>query len=103
MYDEWKEMGIYDDIAADTAKAVEAYEAGKQLLSCLSRPHLYVELPEDEEYAGMIGYTIGSDCPWEPEHQCSIIIREDEVVYVGPSEGNTPWDDDDEYYCIWNE
>ncbi len=73
------------------------------MVTCLSRPRLYVELPEDEEDAEEIGYCIEAECPWEPEHQCSIIIRNDEVKYVGPSEGNTPWDDEDEYYCIWND
>lgn len=103
MYDEWKTMGIYDDIVADTEKAIEAYNSGKQLLSCLTRPRLYVELPEEETDVMEIGYCIETDCPWEPEHQCSIIIRGDEVKYVGPSEGNTPWDDEDEYYCVWND
>lgn len=103
MYDEWKEMDIYDDIVADTEKAVEVYNAKESLITCLSRPRLYVELPEDETDVEEIGYCIETECPWEPEHQCSIIIRGDEVKYVGPSEGNTPWDDDDEYYCIWND
>ena len=102
MYDEWKAMEIYDDIVVNTEKSIEAYNSGEQLVSCLSNLRLYVELPE-EEYDEEIGYCIEADCPWEPEHQCSIIIRGDEVKYVGPSEGNTPWDDDDEYYCIWND
>ena len=103
MYDEWKAMEIYDDIVTDTDKAIEVYKSGKQLLSCLSHPRLYVELPEEEDATTEIGYCIETECPWEPEHQCSIIIRGDEVKYVGPSEGNTPWDDEEEYYCIWND
>ncbi len=103
MYNEWKAMGIYDDIADDTEQTIEAYNAGKRLITCLSNPCLYVELPEDETNVEEIGYCIEADCPWEPEHQCSIIIRSDAVKFVGPSEGNTPWDDDDDYYCIWND
>ena len=103
MYDEWEAMDIYDDIASETKKAVEAYNLGEQLITFLSNLRLYVELPMEETEEDEIGYCIEADCPWEPEHQCSIIIRGDEVKYVGPSEGNTPWDDEDEYYCIWNE
>ena len=99
MRDEWKAMGIYEDIAEDTEKAVRAYEAGKDIFSFLKNPVLTVELPEEE--TDDIGYELNADCPWEPEHQCSVIIRENELKYVGPCEGNTPWDDDDEYYCIW--
>ena len=99
MRDEWEAMGIYEDIAEETDKAVEAYESGRELFSFLSEPCLYIELPEDG--TDEIGYEIVADCPWEPEHQCSIIIRENELKYVGPCEGNTPWDDEDEYYCIW--
>ncbi len=50
-----------------------------------------------------IGYGIECECPWEPEHQCIILIRNNNVVYVGPSEGNDPWQDENEYYCIWND
>ena len=102
MYDEWKEMG-FDDIAADTEKAIEAYDAGKPLVSCLSNPRFYIDFLDDEPIFDEIGYIIEADCPWEPEHQCCIIIRGDEVKYVGTSNGNTPWDDDDEYYCVWND
>ena len=103
MRDEWEAMDIYDEIAEETEKVAKEYEDGASLITFLSHPRLYVELPEDEDFEGEIGYCIESDCPWEPEHQCSIIIRGDELKYVGPSEGNTPWDDDDEYYCIWND
>lgn len=75
MYDEWKVMKIYDDIVTDTEKAIEVYKSGKQLLSCLSHPRLYVELPEEEDAATEIGYCIETECPW----------------------------DDEEYYCIWND
>ena len=56
MYDEWKAMKIYDDIVTDTEKAIEVYKSGKQLLSCLSHPRLYVELPEEEDATTEIGY-----------------------------------------------
>lgn len=100
MYEEWKAMGIHDDIAEGVEPAIKGYEAGESLLKYLSKPRMYVEQAEG---SGEIGYLIESECPWEPEHMCSIIIRGDELKYVGPSECNTPWDDDEDYYCIWND
>lgn len=99
MRDEWEAMGIYDDIAEDTDKAAADVEAGGDIINHLSRPCLNIDPPADG--TDEIGYEILSDCPWEPEHQCSLIIRGDKLKYAGPCEGNTPWDDDDEYYCIW--
>lgn len=102
MYGEWNAMGIYDDIAEGMEVALKGYNEGRKLWEFLSRPSLLVVLPEDGETTE-IGYIIEADCPWEPEHQCSIIIRGNDLKYVGPSEGNTPWDDEDSYYCIWND
>lgn len=99
MRDEWEAMGIYEDIAEDTDKAVNDIENGGDILDHLKRPCLNIDPPKDG--TDEIGYEIVSDCPWEPEHQCSIIIRGDKLKYAGPCEGNTPWDDDDDYYCIW--
>ncbi len=101
MCDEWEAMGIYDGIAEDTEKAVKEYESGGDILKHLKAPCLNIEMSDED--SDEIGYEIVADCPWEPEHQCSVIIRGDKLKYVGPCEGNTPWDDDDEYYCIWND
>ena len=101
MYEEWKEMDIYDDIAEGIRPAIKSYEAGESLLKYLTKPRLYIEQPEDG--SDEIGFVLEAECPWEPEHMCCIIIRGDELKYVGPSEGNTPWDDEGDYYCIWND
>lgn len=101
MNDEWKAMDIFEDIAANTQKVVDGYNEGRRLIEYLSRPRLYVELPDEENFSkNDIGYVIEAECPWEPEHQCSIIIRNGKLKYVGPSEGNTPWDDDEDYYYL---
>ena len=99
MRNEWEAMGIYDDIAEDTDKAVADFESGGDILKYLTRPYFNVEIPEDG--TDEIGYSIVAECPWEPEHQCSIIVRGDQLKYVGPDDGSTPWDDEDQYYCIW--
>ena len=102
MNEEWNAMGIYDDTVKEMEFILKSYKEGRKLWEFLSKPTLFVVLPEDGE-TSEIGYVIESDCPWEPEHQCSIIIRGNNLKYVGPSEGNTPWDEEDEYYCIWND
>ena len=100
MYEEWQEMGIFDNIVEGINPVIKGFKEGNSLLKYLTNPGIYIELPEDIDE---IGYVIQTECPWEPEHMCAIIIRENELRYVGPSEGNTPWDDEDEYYCFWNE
>ncbi|MGO5087148.1 DUF6985 domain-containing protein [Oscillospiraceae bacterium LCP25S3_E10] len=99
MYEEWKAMGIYDDIIRDCESVMEDYKAGKNLIDRLTNPELCVYPQRGDE----IGYGIQCECPWKPEHQCLIIIRNDEVLYAGPSDGLAAWGDDEDYYCIWND
>lgn len=99
MYAEWKAMGIYDEIVKAIEPVMQGYQSGKNLIEYLSRPTLYVYLQKGDQ----IGYGIECDCPWEPEHQCLILIRDDELLYVGQSDGLDPWGDKDEYYCIWHD
>ncbi|MCR5738164.1 MAG: hypothetical protein K6G64_11025 [Eubacterium sp.] len=100
MFEEWECMeDIYSDIAKSLIPIMDGYKAGKKLLSYLYNPSLVVYAQQNEE----LGYSIESECPWEPEHMCLILIRNDDVVYVGPSGGQEPWDDEDELYCIWND
>ena len=100
MYHEWIDFGdIYDNIAKSLEPVMDGYKSGKQLIKYLYNPTLCVFPQLKNE----IGYGLECECPWEPEHQCLILIRNDKVVYVGPSEGNDPWGDEDDYYCIWND
>lgn len=76
---------------------MQAHQSGAPLIGYLSKPTSYVfSQPE-----GQIGYGLECECPWEPEHMCSILIRNDRVVYVGPSEELDPWGDEGDYYCVW--
>ncbi len=99
MYDEWKAMGIYEEIVEDIEPVMEGYKSGRNLIEYLSRPTLYVYPPNGDG----IGYGIECECPWEPEHQCLIIIRNDELLYAGPSDGLDAWGDEEDYYCIWHD
>lgn len=100
MYNEWGLMNdIYDNIFESLKPIMKAYKNGDDLISYLYNPVLYATQHLENE----VGYCISCECPWEPEHQCSIIIRNDELLYVGPVEGFTPWEDEEDYYCIWND
>lgn len=99
MYDEWAAMGIYNDIVESLKPVMQDYNKGSKLSSFLSRPDLVVYQQQD----GDIGYGIQTECPWEPEHQCLILIKNDECVYVGPSEMLDPWDDEEYLHCVWDE
>ena len=99
MYDEWGAFDIYDGIAQSLIPIMDGYKNGARLISYLYKPSLAVYAQRN----GEVGYGIECECPWEPEHMCLILVRNGEVVYVGPSEGQEPWDDEDEFYCIWNE
>ena len=75
------------------------WPSGVALIEFLYKPTMYIYAPKGDE----IGYCIECECPWEPEHQCNIVIRGDKVLYVGPSEGEDPWGDDEDYYCYWED
>ena len=88
MYDEWGDFSdVYGDVEDSLKPVMDGYNEGKQLITYLYDPTLYV-FPQLENE---IGYGVVCECPWEPEHQCSIMIRNDKVVYVGPAEGEDPW------------
>lgn len=99
MYDEWAAMGIYDRIVDSCKDVMEKHDKGSRMSAFLSRPTLCV-YPQKN---GDVGYGIECDCPWEPEHQCLILIKNDECVYVGPSEMLDPWSDKEDLHCVWND
>ena len=99
MYDEWAAMGIFDNIVDSLKPVKEAQSEGEPLSSFLSNPSLSVQ----HQKQGEVGYGIECECPWEPEHGCLILIRNDECVYVAAFEMVDPWSDEDELFCVWNE
>ena len=40
-----------------------------------------------------VALSLELDCDWEDEHGMEWLIRDSEVVYVGPFQGESPWDD----------
>lgn len=94
MLEEWGDFseiygGIVDKINTEIPEDVR----GREILKFISNPHIYVVEPTGEG----VGCILEADCVWEPEHQLSLIIRDGKVLYVGPSEGLGPWEDEEEY------
>lgn len=99
MYDEWAAMGIYNDIVESLKPVMQSYRKGSKPSTFLSNPWMIV-FPQKN---GDVGYGIQTDCPWEPEHQCLILIRNDTCVYVGPFEMLDPWSDEKYLHCVWDD
>lgn len=99
MFNEWQEMGdMFQNIVDSLKPVMEGHEAGEKLSSYLSSPTLIVYAQQE----GEIGYGIECECPWEPEHKCLILVRNDDVVYVGSSGGQEPWAKKESLRCIWD-
>lgn len=94
MKEEWKDFesvsgGILDTINSTIPETVH----GREILQYITSPGMFILSPSNSS----IGYAINCNCIWEPEHGMDIIIRDDRLLYVGPSEGFTAWEDDDLY------
>ena len=99
MYDEWDAMGIYHNITESLKPVMQEYRKGTRLSTFLSNPCMII-FPQKN---GDIGYGIQTDCPWEPEHQCLILMRNDECVYAASFEMLDPWSDEKYLHCIWDD
>ncbi len=94
MREGWADFG-YDDIVAEINKAIPNRLKGREVLKFISDPQMYIELPEEN----IPGYSITSDCIWEPEHQLEWIIKGNRNLYVGEVRGLNAWDNESEYEC----
>jgi len=89
----------YPEVMADLDRVKEGYREGRSLTEFLSEPSLYAYKPRN----GEIGYGIEGSSLWDPDYSCMIIIRNNTVLFVGVTGGLTPWEEEDEYWCPWDE
>jgi len=87
MLEEWNESFV-EEINEKVPRDVK----GRDILKYIDSPKVVIWEPKDG-----IGYTIAGYCEWEPEHGIDIILRDDKLLYVGPSECLGSWASDDEY------
>ena len=96
MRKEWAEFeDIYPDIVEAIQREIPKRLHGREVLSFLTTPEMYIESPEE----AISGYTISSACIWEPEHALDWIIRGNKNLYVGPCEGMGAWMEEEDYEC----
>ena len=91
-----KGLEITEPICSPTFTIVQEYEEGRMPFY-----HFDVYRIADIEEMDEIGYGIECDCPWEPEHSCLILVRNEKLLYVGESDGLDPWGEAEDYHCIW--
>ncbi|ORX54696.1 hypothetical protein BCR36DRAFT_9965 [Piromyces finnis] len=95
MLSEWN-----DEFVKEINKKVPKDVSGRDILKYISQPELIIyEKPKEKK--NDIGYTIAGLCSWEPEHGIDIILRNETLLYVGPSECLGSWADDDEYEVLY--
>lgn len=96
MREEWAEFeDIYPDIVEAIQREIPKRLHGREVLSFLTTPEMYIEPPEET----ISGYTISSACIWEPEHALDWIIRGNKNLYAGPCEGMSAWMEEEDYEC----
>lgn len=59
--------------------------------------NISIEKPEEP----LIAYSIECGCDWEEEHGAEIIIKGDELLYVGEFAGLGPWADKECYKTVF--
>lgn len=95
MREEWAEFeDMYPDIVEAIQREIPKRLHGREVLSFLTTPEMYIESPEET----ISGYT-SSACIWEPEHALDWIIRGNKNLYVDPCEGMGAWMEEKDYEC----
>jgi len=85
---ELTENGCMEDMTVP----VTADSPDSDVMKCFCILSINIEKPEDETRTG---YQLECGCDWEPEHGMEIDILDGRPVYLGPYEGNSPWDECD--------
>lgn len=88
-WDEWNEMSF--EVTKNTP--------AEKIKSEIFPNNLIIDEPED----GRVGFHIGCNCSWEPEHGLEITILDGKLVYLGAFESRGAWaefDSDDEWNFV---
>lgn len=69
---------------------VPAEVSGREILSYVTPGRLIVELAQNSD---ALAFHVECECEWEPEHGLEITINSAKILYVGPYEGVSPYDE----------
>lgn len=97
MTSEWQEMDFYNYIVESIHQKMPD-GANKQTILTHVTPNTFVIGPPEQPIPA---YSIDCNCVWEPEHGVEIIMRDNDVLYVGQAILIGPWRDDREYQCVF--
>ena len=64
----------------------------KEMLQYFQITDIVIEEPENEN---IVGFQLSGNCDWDTEHGIEIIILDDNLLYLGAFEDNSPWYDYD--------
>ncbi|HEX3047589.1 MAG TPA: hypothetical protein VHY08_22750 [Bacillota bacterium] len=80
----------YCNDCCDTAGEKQEFKNVRDILKLIQPNGLCIPKPKDENTPVI---DLELNCDWEEEHGMQWIIRNDEVLYVGPYNGEDPWGD----------
>ena len=97
MLDAWSDFDIYDSVVENIKTKMSNMNSASDILQHVKPTMFVVTKPEGSE----IAYSLEGECVWEPEHGVDIIIKGNQLLYVGPVQCLGPWCDDEEYKCLF--
>lgn len=95
MLDAWSE--IDDSIVENIKTKMSNMNRVSDILQHVKPTTFVVTTPKGSETA----YSLECECVWESEHGVDIIIKGNQLLYVGPVQCLGPWCDDKEYKCLF--
>ncbi len=85
-----------EDIAAIP---VTADTPASEMMQYIQITSMKITEPDEED---VIAYQLSGNCDWNVENGIEIILVDDQIVYVGPFEDHSPWDDETDDADEWN-
>jgi hypothetical protein len=87
-----------NDFLDYTGREKREFEQPSEILDHMTPTSLSIDEPEDPAVPTI---HLEMECDWDIEHGVEIIVRKDEVLYVGGFNGGSPWFDYSEKQS-WN-
>lgn len=79
--------------SCDVVVPVSENTAPADMLKYINPHVLIVDLPEEDEFKGIIGYHVECSCEWEEEHGLEFTVRDGKLIYMGSFNDCSPWYD----------
>ena len=97
MFESWQEMGIYEKVLSNIESKMACCNTSFDIFHHIQLQTMVIETPKQSVPA----YSLSGNCDWEPEHGFEIIIKDNDVLYVGQPTMIGPWGNAEDYRCIY--